>query len=75
MAINEKVAGVCFPGLDGKIDFGVGFIGSDHAFRSWSRDLFEHYRKSAEPVRFKNHISDCSQPSTQQYQRFPLSDV
>ncbi len=52
MAINEKVAGVCFPGLDGKIDFGVGFIGSDPAFRSWSRDLFEHYWNSAEPVRF-----------------------
>lgn len=52
MAINENAAGVCFPGLDGKIDFGVGFIGSDPAFRTWSSDLFEHYWKSADPVRF-----------------------
>jgi len=52
MAINEKVAGVCFPGLDGKIDFGVGFIGSDTLFRSWCRDLFEYHWKSVEPVKF-----------------------
>ncbi len=52
MAINEKVAGVCFPGLDGKIDFGVGFIGSDSEFRTWSSDLFEYYWKSSEPAKF-----------------------
>jgi predicted transcriptional regulator len=52
MAINEKVAGICFSGIEGKIDFGVGFIGSEPEFLSWSRDLFEHYWKSAEPVRF-----------------------
>lgn len=51
MAINEKLAGVCFPGLDGKLDFGVGFVGSTPAFRSWCGDLFEHYWKSAQPVR------------------------
>ena len=52
MAMNEKTAGVCFPGLDHKIDFGVGFVCSDPTSRSWCRDLFEHYWKSAEPVRF-----------------------
>jgi predicted transcriptional regulator len=52
MAINEKIAGVCFPGHDGKIDFGVGFIGTDARFRNWCRDLFEYYWGSAEPVRF-----------------------
>lgn len=52
MAINEKVAGVCFPAQDGKIDFGVGFIGADDRFRSWCRDMFEHYWKIADPVRF-----------------------
>ncbi len=41
MAINEKVAGVCFPGLDGKIDFGVGFYGTGPQFRGWCSDLFE----------------------------------
>jgi len=52
MAINEKIAGLCFPGPDGKIDFGVGFTGSDARFRGWCSDLFEHYWKSAEAVRF-----------------------
>lgn len=52
MAINEKIAGVCFPQLGGKIDFGVGFIGSDPEFLSWCQDLFEHYWSTAEPTRF-----------------------
>ena len=52
MAINEKLAGVCFPGPDGKLDFGVGFVGSGSSFRSWCSDLFDYYWKSAEPVRY-----------------------
>ncbi|MBO0889257.1 hypothetical protein J2P12_09180 [Candidatus Bathyarchaeota archaeon] len=52
MAINEHLAGVCFSGVDGKIDFGVGFVGSEPPFRTWCRDLFDHYWNSAEPVRF-----------------------
>lgn len=43
MAINESIAGVCFPGLNGKIDFSAGFAGSDPLFRAWCTDLFEHY--------------------------------
>jgi predicted transcriptional regulator len=43
MAINEKAAGVCFPGLDAEIDFGMGFAGDDSRFRGWCADLFEHY--------------------------------
>ena len=43
MAINEVVAGVCFPDLNGKIDFRVGFVAKDLRFRSWCTDLFEHY--------------------------------
>ncbi len=43
MAINEKLAGICFPTPDGKIDFGVGFTGADQAFRTWCSDLFTNY--------------------------------
>jgi predicted transcriptional regulator len=43
MAMNESLAGFCFPGLDGKIDFGVGFTGKDPLFRAWCYDLFEFY--------------------------------
>lgn len=52
MAINEKLAGVCFPRPDGKLDFGVGFVGSDASFRSWCYDLFDYYWKAADPLRF-----------------------
>ena len=52
MAMNEKAAGVCFPGLDGKIDFGVGFVCSDSASRSWCRDMFEYYWRLADTIRF-----------------------
>jgi len=43
MAINESIAGVCFPGTDGKIDFSSGFVGKDPLFRTWCRDLFDFY--------------------------------
>lgn len=52
MAINEKLAGVCFLGSDGKLDFGVGFVGFDSSFRSWCCDLFDYYWKLADPVRY-----------------------
>ena len=52
MAINEKLAGVCFPGPDGKLDFGVGFVGSDSGFRAWCSDLFDYYWKTAAPARY-----------------------
>jgi predicted transcriptional regulator len=43
MAINEKRAGICFPDLRGKPDFGAGFTGTDEHFMKWCRDLFEYY--------------------------------
>jgi predicted transcriptional regulator len=43
MAINENLAGVCFPGIGGKIDFAAGFSGSDPRFLTWCKDLFEFY--------------------------------
>ena len=43
MAINETIAGICFPGIDGKIDFSAGFLGKDPSFRGWCNDLFDYY--------------------------------
>jgi predicted transcriptional regulator len=43
MAINETTAGVCFPALNGELDFNGGFVGKDPQFRAWCGDLFEHY--------------------------------
>jgi predicted transcriptional regulator len=54
MAMNETIAGMCFPGLNGKIDFAAGYAGGDPLFRGWCRDLFEHYWLKSEknPVGF-----------------------
>jgi predicted transcriptional regulator len=43
LAVNERLAGVCFPDTGGKIDFGCGFLGTDPKFRGWCSDLFELY--------------------------------
>ncbi len=43
MAINESLAGVCFPDSGAKIDFGGGFTGTDSRFLGWCNDLFEYY--------------------------------
>jgi len=43
MAINEGLAGVCFPSVEGGIDFSAGFAGTDPLFRTWCTDLFEYY--------------------------------
>jgi predicted transcriptional regulator len=42
MALNEKLAGVCLPDLNGRADFSAGFSGNDERFMKWCRDLFEH---------------------------------
>lgn len=41
--MNEKLAGLCLPDLDGKIDFSTGFASRDPKFHKWCRDLFLHY--------------------------------
>ena len=43
MALNESLAGFCFPGLNRKIDYGAGFAGADTHFRVWCSDLFQKY--------------------------------
>lgn len=43
VALNEKMAAVCFSDANGKIDFGSGFIGYNSAFHKWCYDIFSHY--------------------------------
>ena len=50
MALNESLAGFCFPGLDGRIDYGAGFTGTDASFRGWCSDLFEKYWSTSRKI-------------------------
>lgn len=50
LALNEKVADVCFPDVAGKIDFGCGFMGKGERFHGWCRDLFAHYWEASRKV-------------------------
>lgn len=47
LVVNEKMAGICFPDLDGRVDFSRGFIGYNPAFQRWCRDLFDHLWSSS----------------------------
>lgn len=56
MAINESVAGLCFPGLNGKIDFNGGFTGEDSSFRGWCADLFGHYWAKSRKIHLLSEV-------------------
>lgn len=43
MAINERRAGLCFPHINGRIDFTYSFKSSDRTFHRWCKDTFEFY--------------------------------
>ncbi|MEM2924007.1 MAG: helix-turn-helix domain-containing protein [Candidatus Nitrosocaldus sp.] len=47
MAINEKRAGLCFPYINGRIDFTYSFKSSDRTFHRWCKDTFEFYWASS----------------------------
>jgi len=53
MAINEEIAGICFPDSVGKIDFSAGFYSEDPEFRGWCGDLFEHYWSSSRKLELR----------------------
>jgi predicted transcriptional regulator len=42
MVLTEKIAGICFRQVGGRIDY-AGFFGEDSTFHSWVRDLFVYY--------------------------------
>jgi len=50
IAMNESLAGVVFPDLSGRIDFGCGFAGSNQTFHGWCRDLFVYYWEHAKKL-------------------------
>jgi predicted transcriptional regulator len=51
MALNEKIAGVTFPDITGKLDFNSGFRSNNPLFRKWCQDLFVfHWNKKGKRV-------------------------
>jgi predicted transcriptional regulator len=43
IAMNEKIAGIAFPDLKGKMDFNSGFTSGSIDFHKWCGDLFSFY--------------------------------
>jgi len=43
LGVTERSAGIIFPSINGKLDFGNGFFGESPAFRAWCNDLFEFF--------------------------------
>jgi len=41
-AMNEKIAGIAFPDLKGKMDFNSGFTSGSIDFHKWCGDLFSY---------------------------------
>jgi predicted transcriptional regulator len=51
MALDEKIAGVTFPYITGKLDFNSGFRSNNPIFRKWCEDLFVfHWNKKGKRV-------------------------
>jgi len=50
IAANERVAGVVFPDLEGRIDYSCGFIGYSPDFQKWCCDLFSWMWNTATPT-------------------------
>jgi predicted transcriptional regulator len=47
IAMNEKMAAVGLPALDGRIDYTRGLLGDTPSFHGWCRDLFSYYWEKA----------------------------
>jgi predicted transcriptional regulator len=43
IAMNEKIAGIAFPDLKGKMDFNSGFTSGSIDFHKWCGGLFSFY--------------------------------
>ena len=52
IALNEKIAGLTFPDMTGRLDFNSGFRSGDHLFHKWCHDLFVfHWNKARKKLR------------------------
>ena len=50
IAMNDSMAGVVFPELNGRIDFSCGFAGTSQGFYGWCRDLFLYHWERAKKL-------------------------
>jgi predicted transcriptional regulator len=51
IAMNEKIAGVTFPDITGKLDFNGGFRSDNPVYHKWCQDLFvSHWNKKGKRV-------------------------
>ena len=67
ISMNEKIAGVCFPDLDGRIDFNGGFISNSPDFHRWCHDLYSIYwdrSKMSPPPELRNSIAQGLKTAT-----------
>ena len=52
IALNEKIAGLSFPDITGKLDFNKGFRSDNPVFRKWCEDFFVfHWNKKGKRVK------------------------
>ncbi len=51
LAMNEKIAGVCFAAESGPVDYTTGFRSESVGFLRWSHEVFEHYWKQGRVIR------------------------
>jgi predicted transcriptional regulator len=47
IGVNEKMGGICFCDLEGRIDYASGFIGYGPSFQQWCYDLFNYFWERA----------------------------
>ena len=47
LMMNEKIAGIGFPDLSGRIDVGRGLRSGNQEFHKWCHDLFSYYWDNA----------------------------
>jgi predicted transcriptional regulator len=50
LVLNEKACGVAFPSLDGRLDYGRGFVGDSEEFHNWCSDIYSHYWARAKKI-------------------------
>ena len=49
LVLNEKTSGVAFQSLDGRLDYGCGFVGESEEFHRWCVDVYQYYWTRAKP--------------------------
>jgi predicted transcriptional regulator len=50
LKMNEKLAGIVFRDMSGKVDYSYGLVGEDPDFMLWIEAIFDYFWKKAKPV-------------------------